>query len=476
MLLIAADVAWIDWSSTNGANLPAYSQNSSGAMPWNMNWSSQVVFKIGVEVTPLEWLAIRAGFNYGKIPLDADAAFENIAFPAVAESHITLGAGFNIGKHVAINVGGMCAPSASISGSNPLPPPGHAGLPGPLRPGHRVVHDLDVAVRPRRRNRLQVLGDVHAEPLDRNFRSRPVLKDWRPNLSVREMLMQVREILSIAVFGTLLAACGSGTSSPTPSGTATMSVSLVDAPSAAYLEVNVDVQTVQIAGSDGWVVLGTPNKVVNLLALTGGVAETLVKDVPMPAGHYGQMRLVLGPNNTVKLLDGTVHPLKVPSGQQSGVKLTVNFDVQAGTTSDIFVDFDAHKSVFVHEAGASGKYILRPTVRAFDRMMTGSISGTLTVAGASTPLPNAVVTAQTVGTAGPSVAQSTTTNAAGHYVLDLLPLDFTYYVVSQPVLYDLAVRPPRPTRRRRAARSPSPPPPQPPPSMPPSPWRPPPAR
>ena len=253
--------------------------------------------------------------------------------------------------------------------------------------------------------------------------------------------MQVREILSIALFGTLLGACGSGTSSATPSGTAKMSVSLVDAPSSGYLEVNVDVQTVQIAGSDGWVVLGTPNKVVNLLALTGGVAETLVKDVPIREGHYGQMRLVLGPNNTVKLLDGTVHPLKVPSGQQSGVKLTVNFDVQAGTTSDIFIDFDAHKSVFVHEAGASGKYIMRPTVRAYDRMMTGSISGTLTVAGASTPLPNAVVTAQTVGTTGPSVARSTTTNAAGHYVLDLLPRDFTYYVVSQPVLYDLATAP-----------------------------------
>ena len=135
MLLVAADVEWIDWGSTNGANLPAFSQNSSGAMPWNMNWSSQWVFKIGVEVTPLEWLAVRAGFNYGKMPLDASRAFENIAFPAVAETHLTLGAGFNLGKHVAINVGGMWAPSASISGSNPLPPFGTPGYPGPYGQG-----------------------------------------------------------------------------------------------------------------------------------------------------------------------------------------------------------------------------------------------------------------------------------------------------------------------------------------------------
>jgi long-chain fatty acid transport protein len=135
MLLVAADVAWIDWPTSNGANLPAYSKNSSGAIPWNMNWSSQVVFKIGVQVTPFDWLALRAGFNYGKSPLDPSRAFENICFPAIAESHITLGAGFDLGKHVAINVGGMYAPSVSITGSNPLPPMGTPGYPGPYGQG-----------------------------------------------------------------------------------------------------------------------------------------------------------------------------------------------------------------------------------------------------------------------------------------------------------------------------------------------------
>ncbi len=246
--------------------------------------------------------------------------------------------------------------------------------------------------------------------------------------------MQVREILSIAVLGTLLAACGSGTSTAP----ATMSVRLVDAPSSGYAEVNVDVQSVEILGDDGWVTLGTPDRVVNLLALTGGVSATLVDGATLPAGHYGQMRLLLGSRNSVKLLDaeGTVAPLKVPSGQQSGVKLTVNFDVQPGTTSDVYIDFDAHRSVFVHEAGASGKYILRPTVRAYDRLETGSISGTLTVDGTAAPLPGVVVTAQTVTSGTPGVVRSTVTDATGHYVLDLLQRDGTYHVVSQPVTQD----------------------------------------
>ena len=245
--------------------------------------------------------------------------------------------------------------------------------------------------------------------------------------------MQVRNIVTIAVLGAFLSACGSA---GTSTGSTAMSVRLVDAPSSGYLEVNVDVQTVEIASDGGWITLGTPNRVVNLLALTGGVSDTLVDGAPLPAGHYGQMRLILGARNTVKLLDGTVAPLKVPSGQQSGVKLTVNFDVQPGTTADVYIDFDAHRSIFVHEAGASGKYMLRPTVRAYDRLETGSISGTFTVAGTLAPLPGAVVTAQTVTAGTPAVVRSATTDAAGHYVLDLLPRDGTYFVVSQPVFFD----------------------------------------
>ncbi len=249
--------------------------------------------------------------------------------------------------------------------------------------------------------------------------------------------MHARSLLAVAL-AALLAACGS---SSNPGTTGTMNVSLVDAPSSGYLEVNVDVQTVQIASDGGWITLGTPNRVVNLLALIDGVAETLVNGATLPAGHYGQMRLVLGSRNTVKLLDGTVHDLKVPSGQQSGVKLTVSFDVQAGTTSDVFIDFDAHKSVFVHAAGNSGQYLLRPTVRAFDRMVTGSISGTLRDASTAAGLPGVVVTAQVVTTGGPSISRSTVTDASGHYVLDLLPRGASYFVVSQPVVLDPAGAP-----------------------------------
>jgi hypothetical protein len=170
-----------------------------------------------------------------------------------------------------------------------------------------------------------------------------------------------------------------------------------------------------------------------------GLAYTeAVKDAIIDAMLSYSQRLVLGPENSVMLPDDSVEPLQVPSGQQSGVKLTVRFDVQPGTTKDVYVDFDAHRSVFVHEAGRSGKYLLRPTVRAYDRLETGTISGRLTDAATLAPLPGVLVTAQTLDSGGPAIAREVWTRDDGRYEIDLVPRDVAYHVVAQPVRKDAA--------------------------------------
>jgi long-chain fatty acid transport protein len=123
MLIIAADVEWINWAQTNGENLPTFNQNQSMAQPWNLNWSNQLVLKLGVEVEALPELRIRAGYNFGKMPLDSSRAFENIAFPAVSEHHIMGGVGVSVTDKLGINVGFMFAPAATLTGSNAAPPP-----------------------------------------------------------------------------------------------------------------------------------------------------------------------------------------------------------------------------------------------------------------------------------------------------------------------------------------------------------------
>jgi hypothetical protein len=229
----------------------------------------------------------------------------------------------------------------------------------------------------------------------------------------------------------LIAACGSSSSS----GTATMNVHLVDGPSLEYTELWLNVQEVRISqDGGGWITLGEPNRTVNLLSLTGGVVETLVDGKSIPAGTYGQLRLVLGrTGNRIRTADGQYHDLTVPSGMQSGVKLNVHFVVAPDTTKDIFIDFDAHRSIFVHETGASQKYILRPVVRAFDRIVTGAVKGKLTDAATQAPLADVEVLGETLDSTGaPAVVRTTRSAADGTYTLDLLPVGASYWVVAQP--------------------------------------------
>lgn len=245
--------------------------------------------------------------------------------------------------------------------------------------------------------------------------------------------MHLGGLRSAALSAVLLAAAsGCGGSS---SGSGKISVHLMDAPG-DYQEVNVDVQEIQINGPQGWQSLGTVDRVINLLDLTNGVTTTLVNEFGIEAGHYTQLRMILGSRNTV-LLKGetTAVPLKVPSGMQTGIKLNVNFDVEPGTTKDVFIDFNADRSVFVHQAGMSGQYILRPVVFCYAEVVTGSISGTVTDSATGLPVVGAEVMAEQPGTGGlPVVVRSTLTDANGHYVLGHIWVGQSYYLVTQPAV------------------------------------------
>jgi len=172
------------------------------------------------------------------------------------------------------------------------------------------------------------------------------------------------------------------------SGMAKMNIHLTDAP-ADFQEVNIDVQGLRIhftpfesdtgaadSLEDGrWVDLPVDPMRVNLLELQNGV-DTLLASAELEPGRYRELRLLLGSDNDV-MVDSVIHRLKVPSGQQSGFKVKFSTDLQEGEELDIMVDFDASRSV--HKAGKSGKFILKPVLKAFaengDDVDTGSVSG-----------------------------------------------------------------------------------------------------
>ncbi len=77
-LLLALDGQWLNWSDVMGKDLPKFT-SPPGAGGFNMNWSDQFVVKVGAEYQfpRSKALRVRAGYNYGKTPVDKNSAFES---------------------------------------------------------------------------------------------------------------------------------------------------------------------------------------------------------------------------------------------------------------------------------------------------------------------------------------------------------------------------------------------------------------
>jgi long-chain fatty acid transport protein len=101
-------------------------------LPWgdsegyeDFDWDNQWVYAVGAQYKATEKLDLRAGFNYGKnpvkehngwnpqgltsiqgtaIPTFGYELFRNVGFPAIVESHLTLGFGYQLTETLALNV------------------------------------------------------------------------------------------------------------------------------------------------------------------------------------------------------------------------------------------------------------------------------------------------------------------------------------------------------------------------------------
>ncbi|MFN4285152.1 MAG: DUF4382 domain-containing protein [Lacibacter sp.] len=162
---------------------------------------------------------------------------------------------------------------------------------------------------------------------------------------------------------------------------ARLSIYLTDDP-ARYEAVNIDVQKVLVTyqndGPNNWKELNIQPGIYNLLDFRNGM-DLLLGTTELPAGRINQIRLVLGPQNTV-VERGVTHILETPSAQQSGLKLNVQVELTEGIDYKLWIDFDAGRSVV--KAGNSGKYLLKPVIKTFTQARGGSIAGTVLPAAA----------------------------------------------------------------------------------------------
>lgn len=208
------------------------------------------------------------------------------------------------------------------------------------------------------------------------------------------------------LFLPLLAACDASTSAAD----GTVSIRLTDAPGDfKKAVVTIDRVTLQ-PGNDSTaqvVVLRDTPITTDLMTLANDVA-TLVNEAVVPAGTYGQLRFVIsGAYIEVEGADGTSQiyatspsyaglpsgatvtgNLQTPSFSTSGLKVSLpNGGVTVGAEAQVLlVDFDVSKS-FGKQAGNSGQWVMRPSLKATDFQTTGALTATAQL-GAGVTMPD----------------------------------------------------------------------------------------
>ena len=111
-LLIEGNFKWINWSDAKGYE--------------DFDWRDQYVFSLGVQYKPIPKLSLRTGVNYGRNPVREHNGFNAsgvtsiqgkttstfgyeflriVGFPAVVETHLTFGIGYEFSEKFAVNLG-----------------------------------------------------------------------------------------------------------------------------------------------------------------------------------------------------------------------------------------------------------------------------------------------------------------------------------------------------------------------------------
>jgi long-chain fatty acid transport protein len=119
---IAADVKWINWADT--MDTLAVAGPGGIQVPMDPGWDDQVVFAMGLAYRVNDKLNLRAGFNYGKSPIDEESAANNMILPAVVETHYTVGADYKLDDHWDIGFHYMYVPENSVTAGPATRAPG----------------------------------------------------------------------------------------------------------------------------------------------------------------------------------------------------------------------------------------------------------------------------------------------------------------------------------------------------------------
>ena len=210
-------------------------------------------------------------------------------------------------------------------------------------------------------------------------------------------ISMLNKFVAAAVMALFLVACGGGGGGDGSASTGSLSLSIADAPVDMADEVWVEFSGVELqhsggerimidftVGPDGPCFVDPTACQIDLLALTDGASEFLLKNEEVPSGKYSWARLhvnaELGVRDSYIMIGGMEYEMVIPSGAESGLKLNRGFVVPAGGAADFTIDFDLRKSVNNPKGltyMGSDVYKLRPTLRTVDNAQVGVLMGTV---------------------------------------------------------------------------------------------------
>ncbi len=171
---------------------------------------------------------------------------------------------------------------------------------------------------------------------------------------------------------------------------------------------------------DNYVVLMEEEIDVNLLELTNGVSEMLL-DTEIPAGSYDLFRVyVKGINVVLNDEQSSKYDLKVPSGEQSGIKVFIKPDlvITGGLSADLLFDFDVSRSFIprgnIRKMDSFNGFNFKPVIKVSNLTTTGTLYGM-----ASTEEGEASGVEITVSQDGEIITTSSTDASGGYMIMGL---------------------------------------------------------
>jgi hypothetical protein len=248
--------------------------------------------------------------------------------------------------------------------------------------------------------------------------------------------------LFFTLFAATLILIFTGCSKTTDSGNGRLVIKVTDAPfplsyveSATVTIIKVEIRKAGDCIGDGnpFLVVWEGTKTFNLLELRNGLVEDLL-NLEIPQGEYNLIRLYVNEAG-LKIKDGENFNVKVPSGQQTGIKIFIKpgLVVEGGLTSELLMDFDLSRSFVMRgnmdsPAGIKG-FIFKSVIRAVNNSTAGRLEGKVT------DMTNTKIKAASIIVKQDTLIASAIADTMGYYAIIGLPSG-TYSVLAAKENFD----------------------------------------